>query len=111
MYALIITAHTCLVPTAIGLSVLNASIYDVPYVERVALLNKHIQRTICSGGYRAVMFDRFSGVKNTVSDALTFLSAQLTNHTHRLHPKALIYWFHGCKKQFSSMSALNQKYA
>jgi len=38
-----------IVPTAIGLSVLNASIYDVP------------------GGYRAVMFDRFSGVKNTAS--------------------------------------------
>ncbi|KAG8946377.1 Prohibitin-1, subunit of the prohibitin complex (Phb1p-Phb2p), partial [Tulasnella sp. 419] len=34
-----------IVPAAVGLGVLQASIYDVP------------------GGYRAVMFDRFSGVK------------------------------------------------
>jgi prohibitin 1 len=38
-----------LVPVALGTAALQASIYDVP------------------GGYRAVMFDRFSGVKNEVS--------------------------------------------
>ena len=37
-----------LVPIAVGLTVINASIYDVP------------------GGYRAVMFDRFQGVKGEV---------------------------------------------
>ena len=36
------------VPLAIGFATLQASIYDVP------------------GGYRAVMFDRFSGVKDEV---------------------------------------------
>lgn len=38
-----------IVPAFVGLSLLNASIYDVP------------------GGYRAVMFDRFSGVKDKPS--------------------------------------------
>lgn len=37
------------VPVAVGAALLQASIYDVP------------------GGYRAVMFDRFSGVKDKVS--------------------------------------------
>ena len=36
------------VPVAIAAAVFNASIYDVP------------------GGYRAVMFDRFAGVKDKV---------------------------------------------
>jgi prohibitin 1 len=39
-------ASKALVPLAIGLATLQASLYDVP------------------GGYRAVMFDRFSGVKD-----------------------------------------------
>jgi len=38
-----------LVPLGIAAVVVQSSIYDVP------------------GGYRAVMFDRFSGVKNTVA--------------------------------------------
>lgn len=38
-----------IVPLAIGITGIQASIYDVP------------------GGYRAVMFDRFSGVRNIVS--------------------------------------------
>jgi hypothetical protein len=47
------------------------------------------------------MFDRFSGVKNTVSDAFTFLSTQLISHiqassegTHFLIPwlqKAILF--------------------
>jgi len=49
--------------------------------ERVAFQYKPTQRTIHSGGYRAVMFDRFSGVKRTVSNAFAFLSTQLTSHT------------------------------
>ncbi|KIM34516.1 hypothetical protein M408DRAFT_97405 [Serendipita vermifera MAFF 305830] len=44
-----------IVPTFVGLSVLNASIYDVP------------------GGYRAVMFDRFQGVKDKPSPEGTHL--------------------------------------
>jgi hypothetical protein len=46
-----------LVPIAVGLTVINASIYDVP------------------GGYRAVMFDRFQGVKGEVCSALMFPDA------------------------------------
>ncbi|KZS95820.1 hypothetical protein SISNIDRAFT_451459 [Sistotremastrum niveocremeum HHB9708] len=42
-------ASRLLVPLGIGLAVLQASIYDVP------------------GGYRAVMFDRFSGVRDEAS--------------------------------------------
>jgi prohibitin 1 len=38
----------CLVPVGIAAALFQASIYDVP------------------GGYRAVMFDRFSGVKDKV---------------------------------------------
>jgi len=41
-------AHCSIVPLGIAAAVVQASIYDVP------------------GGYRAVMFDRFSGVKDTV---------------------------------------------
>ncbi|KAJ3510722.1 hypothetical protein NLJ89_g4512 [Agrocybe chaxingu] len=43
--ALAQTASRFMVPLAVGVAVLQASLYDVP------------------GGYRAVMFDRFSGVK------------------------------------------------
>ncbi|CAA7266635.1 unnamed protein product [Cyclocybe aegerita] len=43
--ALAQTASRLMVPLAVGVAVLQASLYDVP------------------GGYRAVMFDRFSGVK------------------------------------------------
>ena len=45
-----ITTHSTLyvVPIAVGLALLQSSLYDVP------------------GGFRAVMFDRFSGVKNQV---------------------------------------------
>lgn len=42
-------SHSLLVPLALGAAVLQSSIYDVP------------------GGYRAVMFDRFSGVKGTAT--------------------------------------------
>ena len=38
------------VPIAVGLATVNASLYDVP------------------GGFRAVMFDRFSGVKSEVCE-------------------------------------------
>jgi prohibitin 1 len=43
-------AHYCLypVPIAIGVALLQSSLYDVP------------------GGFRAVMFDRFSGVQDQV---------------------------------------------
>ena len=40
-----------IVPLAVGASVVQASIYDVP------------------GGYRAVMFDRFSGVNEHVRNS------------------------------------------
>jgi hypothetical protein len=46
--------HSYTVPVAIGVATLQASIYDVP------------------GGYRAVMFDRFQGVKGVVSCCKTF---------------------------------------
>lgn len=46
------------VPAFIGLSVVQSSLYDVP------------------GGYRAVMFDRFSGVSDKVSLALSAGGAQ-----------------------------------
>jgi len=42
-------ASRLFVPTAISLGLVNASLYDVP------------------GGFRAVMFDRFTGVKDTAS--------------------------------------------
>ncbi|KAF9505633.1 hypothetical protein BS47DRAFT_1400220 [Hydnum rufescens UP504] len=60
------TAGRVLVPLAVAASVLQASIYDVP------------------GGFRAVMFDRFTGVKNQAS----------TEGTHLLVPwvqRAILY--------------------
>lgn len=45
-----------LVPLGIAAAVIQSSIYDVP------------------GGYRAVMFDRFSGVKNEVGGILIMLA-------------------------------------
>jgi prohibitin 1 len=47
---LLVIAHYSLypVPIAIGVALLQSSLYDVP------------------GGFRAVMFDRFSGVKDQV---------------------------------------------
>jgi prohibitin 1 len=44
-----IPTHINLVPLGIAAALVQSSIYDVP------------------GGYRAVMFDRFSGVKSEVS--------------------------------------------
>ncbi|KAG8994988.1 Prohibitin-1, subunit of the prohibitin complex (Phb1p-Phb2p) [Tulasnella sp. JGI-2019a] len=60
------TVGRLLVPVTIGLGLVNASLYDVP------------------GGYRAVMFDRFSGVKEEAS----------TEGTHFLIPwlqRAILY--------------------
>lgn len=54
-----------LVPVAIAAAVVQASIYDVP------------------GGYRAVMFDRFSGVRNTVRTLLYMRVFLLIAHTHQ----------------------------
>ena len=42
------------VPLAVGAGLLQASLYDVP------------------GGFRAVMFDRFTGVKDVVRELLLF---------------------------------------
>jgi hypothetical protein len=49
-FGLLFTTHSTLypVPFAVGLALLQSSLYDVP------------------GGFKAVMFDRFSGVKNQV---------------------------------------------
>jgi prohibitin 1 len=53
-----------LVPLGIAAVVVQSSIYDVP------------------GGYRAVMFDRFSGVKNEVgSPLIIFADTGLMNDT------------------------------
>lgn len=55
-------SNVCLapaVPLGVALGLVQASIYDVP------------------GGYRAVMFDRFSGVKNQVRHSLTSLYSGL----------------------------------
>ena len=49
--------------------------------KRVAFQTKPTQRTIHSGGHRAVMFDRFSGVKNTVRNAFVLLPTLLTSDT------------------------------
>jgi len=49
--------------------------------KHVTFQNKPTQRAIHRGGHRAVMFDRFSGVRNTVSNTFAFLSTQLTSHT------------------------------
>jgi len=60
------TASRIVVPLALGAAAIQASIYDVP------------------GGYRAVMFDRFSGVKNVAT----------SEGTHFLIPwlqKAILY--------------------
>ena len=46
---LVLYAHPNAVPAGIAAALFQASIYDVP------------------GGYRAVMFDRFSGVKDRVN--------------------------------------------
>jgi len=46
-------ASKLIVPLAVGVVAVRNSIYDVP------------------GGYRAVMFDRFSGVKNQVRNQLS----------------------------------------
>jgi hypothetical protein len=51
--------RTPAVPLGVALGLVQASIYDVP------------------GGYRAVMFDRFSGVKNTARHSLTSLYSGL----------------------------------
>lgn len=56
------------------------------------------------------MFDRFSGVKNTVRNLQLFYQRS-SPATHRLLPRAPISWFHGYKKRFSLMSAPNRKYA
>lgn len=55
------------------------------------------------------MFDRFSGVKNTVRKPQLFYQRS-SPATHRLLPRAPISWFHGYKKRFSLMSAPNRKY-
>lgn len=47
------------VPAAIAVGAVQASLYDVP------------------GGYRAVMFDRFTGVKDTVCQNSAHLLAPL----------------------------------
>ena len=65
------------VPLGIAAVVVQSSIYDVP------------------GGYRAVMFDRFSGVKNTV-EAHSFHAYRRVSHwVHRPLMKAHISWFPG----------------
>ena len=52
------------VPVAVAAAAFQASIYDVP------------------GGYRAVMFDRFSGVKDKVRSNLMALGALLDPNCH-----------------------------
>lgn len=54
-----------LVPLAIGATVVQSALYDVP------------------GGYRAVLFDRFSGVRPDVSGA---------------QPYKFLCGMHGCKR-------------
>lgn len=51
-------------PVAVAAAAFQASIYDVP------------------GGYRAVMFDRFSGVKDKVRSNLMALGALLDPNCH-----------------------------
>lgn len=64
--------ETCTVPVGIAAAVVQASLYDVP------------------GGYRAVMFDRFSGVKDEVTLALLFVCLGLILFPCRQKPKELI---------------------
>jgi hypothetical protein len=70
----------------------QASIYDVP------------------GGYRAVMFDRFSGVKGVVRVACICKEKGGCNVIlYRLRPKAHISSSRGCRGQFFTMSELNHE--
>jgi hypothetical protein len=67
-----------LVPIAIGASLVQASIYDVP------------------GGYRAVLFDRFSGVQPNVSDrnlaaCVSHLSACSASNGHTRSSRSHIW--------------------
>jgi len=80
------------VPLAIGAAVIDASMYDVP------------------GGYRAVMFDRFSGVKPNVRTARKIgigrgkREARRANG-FRLPAKARTSSFRGCRRLSYTMSA------
>jgi hypothetical protein len=56
---------TKLVPVVIGATLVQSSLYDVP------------------GGYRAVLFDRFSGVQPNVSVALLWLTTSADNAGNR----------------------------
>lgn len=56
-----------LVPVGIAAALFQASIYDVP------------------GGYRAVMFDRFSGVKDKVDPGGIYLQTCSSRLVYRLH--------------------------
>lgn len=55
-----------LVPLAVGATVAQSALYDVP------------------GGYRAVLFDRFSGVRPDVSGVYPYFKS--------------LYGMHGCKR-------------
>ena len=62
----------CVVPVGIAAALFQASIYDVP------------------GGYRAVMFDRFSGVKDKVSPGNISPNQLAQAFALRLHRRAHI---------------------
>jgi len=80
---LVLCAHTSAVPAGIAAALFQASIYDVP------------------GGYRAVMFDRFSGVKDKVNFRGTVLQpAHAYFCAYRLPRKAHISWSHGSNARF-----------
>lgn len=64
------------VPLGVAAAIAQSSIYDVP------------------GGFRAVMFDRFSGVKDKVSKFMV-IARDMERSVDRPATKARISWFHG----------------
>lgn len=73
-------------PLGIAAALVQASIYDVP------------------GGYRAVMFDRFAGVKDKVLLCPILPSHRNTYFWSRPQEKAHISSFLGCNVLFSTIA-------